>query len=504
MSIKPNQKVNRKISKTTLADKWIIHNSGQRMLTPVHNVTVFVGGAALFTPNYKPYYKNPTGAVGLLTMKGQEGIAFFSETTFISLVREMFGEYWKDAKILKKRAKQFDKFKKIIDQIYSKITYNYVDSTPINNLLRDVEKITVASRHLNTLSWFSILFDQALCEKFLEEFGVDISRQRLKEIWSRGVTPAFESFDKARRAYLLKLVTQKISWKEIAESCQYFYANYNRIFNLNEAQKDLEANYGRLLPTQATNLLEKEQQEKFTRQADYKKWLKTLNRNEQKLVVFLQELMRFRDNRKDAIGKALAVAYRVAQRMFREANLPERLIYFYTYEEILKGMKYLITNRRAILNRPKGFTLFFTFDAKPIREYGAFEKIKNKLINLYRKQERLGISEQITEIKGQPAYLGKVVAKVKIVRDPLRAEHFHKGDVLVTGMTRPEFVPLMKKAGAIVTDEGGITCHAAIVSRELRKPCIIGTRIASQVLKDGDLVEVDANNSVVKILERAK
>jgi pyruvate,water dikinase len=58
----------------------------------------------------------------------------------------------------------------------------------------------------------------------------------------------------------------------------------------------------------------------------------------------------------------------------------------------------------------------------------------------------------------------------------------------------------MEKAAAFITDEGGITCHAAIVSRELKKPCIIGTKIATQVLKDGDLVEVDANNGVVKIM----
>ena len=74
----------------------------------------------------------------------------------------------------------------------------------------------------------------------------------------------------------------------------------------------------------------------------------------------------------------------------------------------------------------------------------------------------------------------------------------------MTGMTRPEFVPLMKRASAIVTDEGGITCHAAIVSRELNIPCIIGTKIVTKVLKDGDEVEVDADNGVVKIIKKAE
>jgi pyruvate,water dikinase len=67
-------------------------------------------------------------------------------------------------------------------------------------------------------------------------------------------------------------------------------------------------------------------------------------------------------------------------------------------------------------------------------------------------------------------------------------------------MTRPDYLPAMQKASAFVTDEGGITCHAAIIAREMKKPCIIGTKIASKIIKDGDMVEVDADKGVVRIL----
>ena len=77
---------------------------------------------------------------------------------------------------------------------------------------------------------------------------------------------------------------------------------------------------------------------------------------------------------------------------------------------------------------------------------------------------------------------------------------FNDNEILVASMTRPEYVPLMKKAKAIITDEGGITCHAAVVSRELKVPCIIGTQIATTKLSDGDFVEVDADNGIVRIL----
>ena len=71
---------------------------------------------------------------------------------------------------------------------------------------------------------------------------------------------------------------------------------------------------------------------------------------------------------------------------------------------------------------------------------------------------------------------------------------------MVAVMTFPNFVQAMERASAFVTDEGGILCHAAIIAREMRKPCITGTKIATKVLKDGDLVEVDADKGIVKKL----
>jgi phosphohistidine swiveling domain-containing protein len=104
------------------------------------------------------------------------------------------------------------------------------------------------------------------------------------------------------------------------------------------------------------------------------------------------------------------------------------------------------------------------------------------------------------EIKGVVASRGqgKVTGRVRIVLDPLKEKNFKKGEILVAPMTSPEYVFLMKKAAAIVTDAGGLTSHAAIVSRELGVPCIVGTKIATQVLKDNDTVEVDAGSGIIK------
>lgn len=110
------------------------------------------------------------------------------------------------------------------------------------------------------------------------------------------------------------------------------------------------------------------------------------------------------------------------------------------------------------------------------------------------------ISSELREIKGRIAYPGSVKARVKVVNSISEFSKIKKGDILVSVMTRPEMMPVMKKAAAIITDEGGITCHAAIVSRELKIPCIVGTQIATSSLKDGDLVEVNGATGVIKLI----
>lgn len=102
------------------------------------------------------------------------------------------------------------------------------------------------------------------------------------------------------------------------------------------------------------------------------------------------------------------------------------------------------------------------------------------------------------EVKGITAYHGKIIGAARIVLDPFNVQVFNEGDILVTGMTRPEFMPLIKKSSAIVTDIGGILCHAAITARELKIPCVVGTAVATKIFKNGDILEVDAESGTVK------
>ncbi len=107
--------------------------------------------------------------------------------------------------------------------------------------------------------------------------------------------------------------------------------------------------------------------------------------------------------------------------------------------------------------------------------------------------------KKATEIKGNPAFKAPPVRGiVRVINSVADMPKLQAGDILVSSMTRPEFIMSIQLAAAIVTDEGGTLCHAAIVSREMKKPCVIGTKIATQIFKDGDMVEVDAEKGIVR------
>jgi phosphoenolpyruvate synthase/pyruvate phosphate dikinase len=113
-------------------------------------------------------------------------------------------------------------------------------------------------------------------------------------------------------------------------------------------------------------------------------------------------------------------------------------------------------------------------------------------------KESKKISDSKKTIEGTPASPGIAKGEARAVLSPDDFEKFNKGDILVTEMTKPEYMPVIKKADAILAKEGGLTSHAAIISRELKIPCIVGLDRLSTQLGDGDRVEVDADEGVVK------
>lgn len=191
--------------------------------------------------------------------------------------------------------------------------------------------------------------------------------------------------------------------------------------------------------------------------------------------------------------KAKNLFYEIAKR----AKLKEDDVVYFTFQEVIEMAKKEKSplSLKELGKRKKIFTSVFIKDEYKII---SDRKLEEKIENIVKEKKQA----KIRKIKGSIAFQGKVKARVKIVLTTKDINKVKQGDVLVAVMTFPNYISAMERASAFVTNEGGILCHAAIISREMNKPCIIATKIATKILKDGDLVEVDAEKGIVRILKR--
>ena len=193
------------------------------------------------------------------------------------------------------------------------------------------------------------------------------------------------------------------------------------------------------------------------------------------------------------IIKILDKAYK-----YNEMVVPDAEKYFkklkidkFLYDEAGKGYKFFSEKERK-----KGIGILFIKGKRTILNW----KDSKKLEDFIKKRNKESL-KKIKEIKGIVAQKGKFKGKVYLVKDFKNLKNVKKGMVLVTPQTRPQFNKFIKQAGAIITDEGGMLCHASMLARELKIPCIVGTKIATKVLKTGDRVEIDFKKGLIRIIE---
>ncbi|MBD3164033.1 hypothetical protein GF323_02445 [Candidatus Woesearchaeota archaeon] len=219
------------------------------------------------------------------------------------------------------------------------------------------------------------------------------------------------------------------------------------------------------------------------------------NIEENAMALLIRKGTIFQDHRKrnNLIGNYFML--RFAKLVSRLTKYSQEEIKYATPLEVLDILKGQNIEKTILKNRLKS-CVFYIRPKERFIHGSKKAKILYELLDNPNKGDK-----SILELKGISASLGKAKGCVKIVQDANNFKDFNHGDILVASMTRPEYTRLMKKAGAIVTDEGGITCHAAIVSRELGIPCVIGTKYATQVLNNNESVEVDADAGVIKRLK---
>lgn len=212
------------------------------------------------------------------------------------------------------------------------------------------------------------------------------------------------------------------------------------------------------------------------------------------LIVYIKDL---RNSSDDFVHYCLVEFF--YKEIGRRLGLTSREVQLLWPEEITKALRNNEKLSKNYIKNRLNYYVASTYANEGFKMYYVGKKAQN----LIKKELAENIDvEKIKEIKGTTAFAGKVTGVARVLDSFKEAKKVKKGDILVSNMTSPRLIGAIKMAGAIVTNEGGLTCHAAIIARELKKPCIVGTKIATKVLKNGDTVEVDADKGIVRILSK--
>lgn len=202
------------------------------------------------------------------------------------------------------------------------------------------------------------------------------------------------------------------------------------------------------------------------------------------------------DSKKELFTRCHWFAERLFLEISRRLNTPLHLTRYLLPNEVFDS---LINNKKINLKK-----LQSRYDncVLTIKNNGAVAIIEGRkaeiIINNFMKDRNRSTAED--DLRGRIANQGIAKGLVRVIMDARECNTFKHGEILVTAMTSPDYILAARRAAAIITDEGGITCHAAIISRELNIPCIIGTKTATKTLKTGDLVEIDANKGTIRIV----
>lgn len=202
----------------------------------------------------------------------------------------------------------------------------------------------------------------------------------------------------------------------------------------------------------------------------------------------IETMMKLRYIGRDSFNKAHELSHPLFVEIGKRFNLDIDEVKFLKPEEIFDTLsKNAAINFKEVIKK-RQHCYFLHKDGKfELKESDKYV-IKNEMIN-----------KNTKELKGNGTFPAVYKGIVRLINTKEDLDKLKRGEIIVTRMTTPNLVTdAIKKAGAIITDEGGITCHAAIVSREFKIPCIMGTKFATKILKDGDIVEIDTKKGVVR------
>lgn len=383
---------------------------------------------------------------------------------------EQIQKYYKEGQVLLKKMQQ--------------TTKNWKKEKELDNKALQVafhefrEQFMEINYMYSIFSWLAIEAWQADFEQLLNGM---IERNNVENKQDEILAAAYKAWKNTALHEIQEKVSKGISPKEIAKEYQFlrswsvvWYRSLDEAWVENITPQSHEK-MKQLTEKQLVEVLKPiEEEKKFLELAPY--------------IIF------FKDWRDDLRRRHCYSWTFLFEEIAKRWNLKYEEVGYLTLDEIEKALAKKIDPKEIVAARKENPCIITCLE-KELKITVLDKNIPNNYTQIIEEIQSKGKNEII---KGLVAFKGKIKGKVKLVRSYHDVKNVEAGDILVANTTHPTYLPAMQKAAAFVTNEGGIISHAAIVSREMKKPCIVGTKIATRILKDGDLVEVDAEKGIVR------
>jgi len=409
----------------------------------------------------------------------------------------------KDGSISTKLLNSWCKDELFFDKFFKEFKLEILKSLSDSDLIKIYKKFHKLSFSRFTSSavidHFALGTDEYIAKLLRQEVGRLDKESDFTKIFSIATAPTHQSFINKAEMDLLKIaMTDPTNIKKIDQyQKKYFWSKNNYTDSKVITVKDIKREI-LVWKKSGVNLRRKFNQLKNTL---------TINRNNKRalfkkykfskllltLLKISDDFTWWQDERKKATYLNIYLGSSILNEIARRKKVDRELTKYLLLNEVESFFKNNKPNVAELKLRQRKTAIIVSREGSYVVSGDEADQIK-KMMFINKKEDK------VKDIRGLSASVGRVIGPVKIIGSVKEINKVQKGDILVAVMTRPDYIAGIKKAAAIVTNEGGITCHAAIVARELGIPCIIATKIATEVLKDGDVVEVNANHGVVKVI----
>lgn len=350
----------------------------------------------------------------------------------------------------------------------------------------------------SVIDHFALGTDEIISQSLRHEVSQqnkNLTSSELGEIFSLATAPVKQSFINQAEIDLLKIVTGR-SKEALADYQQrYFWTKNNyvvaQVLTAGHFREDIKAwkQSGKDLRQELSKIENTPRRNSERKARLFKKY--RLSRLLRSLIKISDDFSWWQDERKKSTYLNIHMGSKILSEIAKRRHYELDELKYAVAPEVADIIKNGAPNRRALQARRANSVFIVTREGYTAKTGKEAEAIRKIMLGSHKLSD-------IKDIRGLTASMGRAIGTVKVLKSATEINKVKPGDILVAVMTRPDYVPAMKRAAAIVTNEGGITSHAAIVSRELGIPCLIGTKIATEVFKDGDKVEVNANHGWVR------